>query len=112
MLDKLNIVKQRFDEVSDLIIQPAVIADQQRYIKLNKEYKDLKVLAAKRDEYVTLANNLQEAEEIISDGSDPEMVEMAKMQMDEAKSALPKLEEEIKYLLIPKDPEDAKDVVM
>ncbi|MEC7264769.1 MAG: peptide chain release factor 1 [Bacteroidota bacterium] len=112
MLDKLNIVKQRFDEVSDLIIQPAVIADQQRYIKLNKEYKDLKVLAAKRDEYVTLTNNLQEAEEIISDGSDPEMVEMAKMQMDEAKSALPKLEEEIKYLLIPKDPEDAKDVVM
>ncbi|WP_228235320.1 peptide chain release factor 1 [Allomuricauda sp. M10] len=112
MLDKLNIVKQRFDEVSDLIIQPDVIADQQRYIKLNKEYKDLKVLAAKRDEYVTLTNNLQEAEEIISDGSDPEMVEMAKMQMDEAKSALPKLEEEIKYLLIPKDPEDAKDVVM
>jgi peptide chain release factor 1 len=112
MLDKLNIVKQRFDEVSDLIIQPDVIADQQRYIKLNKEYKDLKVLAAKRDEYVTLTNNLQEAEEILSDGSDPEMVEMAKMQMDEAKSALPKLEEEIKYLLIPKDPEDAKDVVM
>ncbi|NDV44327.1 peptide chain release factor 1 [Flagellimonas sediminis] len=112
MLDKLNIVKQRFDEVSDLIIQPDVIADQQRYIKLNKEYKDLKVLAAKRDEYVTLTHNLQEAEEIISDGSDPEMVEMAKMQMDEAKSALPKLEEEIKFLLIPKDPEDAKDVVM
>ena len=112
MLDKLNIVKQRFDEVSDLIIQPDVIADQQRYIKLNKEYKDLKVLADKRDEYIALTNNIQEAEEIIADGSDAEMVEMAKMQMDEAKSALPKLEEEIKFLLIPKDPEDAKDVVM
>lgn len=112
MLDKLNIVKQRFDEVSDLIIQPDVISDQQRYIKLNKEYKDLKVLAEKRDEYITLTNNINEAEEIISDGSDPEMVEMAKMQLDEAKSALPKLEEEIKFLLIPKDPEDAKDVVM
>ncbi len=112
MLDKLNIVKQRFDEVSDLIIQPDVISDQQRYIKLNKEYKDLKVLAEKRDEYITLTNNINEAEEIISDGSDPEMVEMAKMQLEEAKSALPKLEEEIKFLLIPKDPEDAKDVVM
>lgn len=112
MLDKLNIVKQRFDEVSDLIIQPDVISDQQRYIKLNKEYKDLKLLAEKRDEYITLTNNINEAEEIIADGSDPEMVEMAKMQLDEAKSALPKLEEEIKFLLIPKDPEDAKDVVM
>ena len=112
MLDKLNIVKQRFDEVSDLIIQPDVIADQKRYIQLNKEYKDLKVLADKREEYITLTNNIQEAEEIIADGSDAEMVEMAKMQLDEAKSAMPKLEEEIKFLLIPKDPEDAKDVVM
>ncbi|MEY8780661.1 peptide chain release factor 1 [Allomuricauda sp. XS_ASV26] len=112
MLDKLNIVKQRFDEVSDLIIQPDIIADQKRYVKLNKEYKDLKVLSDKRDEYITLANNIQEAEEIIADGSDTEMVEMAKMQLDEAKGALPKLEEEIKYLLIPKDPEDEKNVVM
>ncbi|WP_318311560.1 peptide chain release factor 1 [Flagellimonas crocea] len=112
MLDKLNIVKQRFDEVSDLIIQPDIIADQKRYVKLNKEYKDLKLLSDKRDEYITLTNNIQEAEEIIADGSDPEMVEMAKMQLDEAKSAMPKLEEEIKFLLIPKDPEDAKNVVM
>lgn len=112
MLDKLNIVKQRFDEVSDLIIQPDVIADQKRYIKLNKEYKDLKVLADKREEYINLTNNIEEAEEIIADGSDAEMVEMAKMQLEEAKGALPKLEEEIKFLLIPKDPEDAKDVVM
>ncbi len=79
MLDKLNIVKQRFDEVSDLIIQPDVIADQKRYIKLNKEYKDLKVLADKREEYINLTNNIEEAEEIIADGSDAEMVEMAKM---------------------------------
>ncbi len=112
MLDKLNIVKQRFDEVSDLIIQPDIISDQKRYVKLNKEYKDLKLLSDKRDEYITLTNNIQEAEEIIADGSDAEMLEMAKMQLDEAKSALPKLEEEIKYLLIPKDPEDEKDVVM
>src|SRR6056297_3732057 len=112
MLDKLNIVKQRFDEVSDLIIQPDIISDQKRYVKLYKEYKDLKLLSDKRDEYITLTNNIQEAEEIIADGSDAEMLEMAKMQLDEAKSALPKLEEEIKYLLIPKDPEDEKNVVM
>jgi len=112
MLDKLNIVKQRFDEVSDLIIQPHVISDQQRYIKLNKEYKDLKLLAEKREVYIELVNNMEEAEQIIADGSDPEMLEMAKMQLEEAKEALPKLEEEIKFLLIPKDPEDAKDVVM
>jgi len=112
MLDKLNIVKQRFDEVSDLIIQPDIISDQKRYVKLNKEYKDLRLLIDKRDRYIELTNNMNEAEEIIGDGSDLEMVEMAKMQLDEAKEAFPALEEEIKLLLIPKDPEDAKDVVM
>ena len=112
MLDKLNIVKQRFDEVSDLIIQPDIIADQKRYIALNKEYKDLRNLMDKRDQYILLTGNILEAEEIISEGGDAEMVEMAKMQLDEAKAELPPLEEEIKILLIPKDPEDAKDVVM
>ena len=80
MLEKLQIVKQRFDEVSDLIIQPDIISDQKRYVELNKEYKDLRVLMDKREEYIELTNNLKEAEEIISDGSDAEMVEMAKMQ--------------------------------
>lgn len=112
MLDKLNIVKQRFDEVADLIIQPDIIADQKRYVKLNKEYKDLKELVDKRETYIELSNNISEAEEIIADGSDAEMTEMAKMQLDEAKNKLPQVEEEIKFLLIPKDPEDEKDVVM
>ncbi|MCH9660627.1 MAG: peptide chain release factor 1 [Bacteroidetes bacterium] len=112
MLEKLQIIKQRFDEVSDLIIQPDIIMDQKRYVQLNKEYKDLRLLMDKRDEYVTLSNNLKEAEEIIADGSDAEMVEMAKMEMDEAKSRIPTLEEEIKFMLIPKDPEDAKNAVM
>ncbi len=112
MIDKLNIVKQRFDEVSDLIIQPEIILDQKRYVQLNKEYKDLRILTEKRDQYIELTNNIAEAEGIISDGSDAEMMEMAKMQLDEAKEAIPKLEEEIKLLLIPKDPEDAKNVVV
>ena len=112
MLEKLQIVKQRFDEVSDLIIQPSIISDQPRYIQLNKEYKDLRLLMDKREEYVTLTDNINEAEEIISDGSDTEMVEMAKMEMDDAKNRIPQLEEEIKFLLIPKDPEDTKNAVM
>ncbi len=112
MLEKLQIIKQRFDEVSDLIIQPDIITDQKRYIQLNKEYKDLKTLVDKRDEYKELLDNLAEAEEIIADGNDPEMVEMAKMQYDEAKEKIPALEEEIKFLLIPKDPEDSKNAVV
>lgn len=112
MLEKLQIIKNRFDEVSDLIIQPDIISDQKRYIQLNKEYSDLRKLMDKREEYLELTANFQEAEEIISDGSDPEMVEMAKMQHDEAKSRIPELEDEIKFMLIPKDPEDAKNAVM
>ena len=112
MLDKLQIIKQRFDEVSDLIIQPDIMTDQKRYIALNKEYKDLKVLVEKRDEYKTLLDNLAEAESIISEGGDAEMVEMAKMQYEEAKARIPKLEDEIKFLLIPRDPEDSKNAVV
>ena len=112
MLDKLQIIKQRFDEVSDLIIQPDIITDQKRYIQLNKEYKELRVLMDRRDEYILLNDNLNEAEGIISEESDAEMVEMAKLQYDEAKLRIPELEEEIKFLLVPKDPEDAKNAVM
>lgn len=112
MLDKLQIVKQRYDEVSDLIIQPDVIMDQKRYAKLSKEYKDLGIVVKKSSEYKSLLDNIEEAKEIISDGSDAEMVEMAKMEMDEAKSRIPELEEEIKFLLIPKDPEDSKNAVV
>ncbi len=112
MLDKLNIVKQRFDEVSDLIIQPEVIADQKRYIQLNKEYKDLKQLVEKREAYIRLQSHMAEAEAILAEGGDPEMMEMAKGQLEEARGELPELEEAIKVLLIPKDPDDGKDVVM
>jgi len=112
MIDKLNIIKQRYDEIGDLIIQPDVITDQKRYVQLNKEYTSLKALVAKRSEYLELKNNLAEAEELISQSDDAEMVEMARIQLDEAKTKLPFVEEEIKLLLIPKDPEDEKDVVM
>lgn len=112
MLERLQIVKQRFDEVSDLIIQPDIISDQKRYVKLNKEYKDLNELVQKGDEYKAILDNINEAKEIIADGSDPEMSEMAQLELDEASEKLPQLEEEIKFLLIPKDPEDSKNVMM
>ena len=112
MIDKLRIVKQRFDEVSDLIIQPDVITDQKRYVRLNKEYKDLKKIVDKGEVYTGALSNIEEANEIISDGSDAEMVEMAKMQLEEGKEKVSQLEEEIKFLLIPKDPEDAKNVIV
>jgi peptide chain release factor 1 len=112
MLARLDIVKQRFDEVSDLIIQPNIIADQKRYVQLTKEYKELKQLMDKRQEYITVMGNITEAEEIINENIDPEMTEMARLQLEEAKERLPQLEEEIKFLLIPKDPEDSKNAVM
>ncbi|WP_019039625.1 peptide chain release factor 1 [Psychroflexus tropicus] len=112
MLDKLNFIKQRFDEVSDLIIQPDIMSDQKRYVELSKEYKDLKAIMDEREVYIELTDNLKEAEDIISNESDPEMVEMAKLQQEEAKKDLPKLEEKIRMMLIPKDPEDAKNAVV
>lgn len=112
LLEKLSGIKQRFDEVADLIIQPDVISDQSRYAKLNKEYSDLKDIVAKQQEYEGLLNVIQEADEIIKDGSDAEMVELAKMEKDEAIQKIPQVEEEIKFMLIPKDPEDEKNVIV
>lgn len=112
MLDKLRIIKQRFDEVSDLIIQPDIISDQKRYVKISKEYKDLNAVMKVGDEYRGLLKNIEEAKEIIADGSDEDMTEMAKMEIEEAGVRLPQLEEDIKFMLIPKDPDDAKNVMV
>tara|TARA_B110000003_G_scaffold18188_1_gene17763 strand:- start:1490 stop:2566 length:1077 start_codon:yes stop_codon:yes gene_type:complete len=112
MLQKINIVNQRFDELNDLIIQPDIISDQKKYVQLTKEYKDIKTIVDIGEVYKSLLYNISEAEEIISTEKDPEMIEMAKLQLDEAKKEIPKIEEEIKLLLIPKDPDDAKNVVV
>ncbi|MEZ7494075.1 peptide chain release factor 1 [Leeuwenhoekiella aequorea] len=112
MLERLNFIKQRFDEVSDLIIQPDIISDQKRYVELNKEYKDLRAIMDERENYIKQSQRIEEAKEIIADGSDPEMTEMAKMQLEEAESIIPGLEEKIRFMLVPKDPEDSKNAVM
>lgn len=112
LLEKLRGIQQRFDEVADLIIQPDVIADQNRYAKLNKEYSDLREIVEKLNEYESLINGLEEANAIISEGEDAEMVELAKLEKDEIIHKIPPLEEEVKMLLIPKDPEDEKNIVV
>ena len=99
MIEKLEIIKQRFNEVSDLIIQPDIISDQKKYIKLNKEYKDLSQIVSKREKYLNLLSNISEAEAIIKNESDSEMIEMAKIQLDESKEMLSPLEDEIKHFL-------------
>tara|TARA_B100000963_G_C22602477_1_gene660908 strand:- start:785 stop:1861 length:1077 start_codon:yes stop_codon:yes gene_type:complete len=112
MLEKLQIVEQRFDEVSDLIVQPDIISDQKRYIQLNKEYKELSLLVEKIKIYKTSLSNLKEAESLLKVEKDSEMITMAKTEIDSINIELPKLEEEIKLMLIPKDPEDSKNVVI
>ena len=112
MIDKIQIIKQRFDEVSDLIIQPDIISDQKRYVKINKEYSDLKKILDKGEEYKALLDIRAEAKEMLKESDDSEMIEMAKMELDEANDKIPILEETIKMMLVPKDPEDAKNVIV
>jgi len=112
MLNRLRIIKQRFDEVSDLIIQPTIISDQKRYISLNKEYKELGLIVKKAKVYESYFDAINEAKQIISENTDSEMTEMAKMELEEVTQKIPALEDEIKFLLVPKDPEDGKNVVM
>ena len=112
MIDKLKLVENRFAELGELIIQPDIISDQKRYIQISKEYKDIKKIIDKGQVYKTLIANKSEAQEIISNEKDDEMIEMAKMQLEEVELELPKVEEEMKVLLIPKDPDDSKNVVV
>lgn len=110
--EKLDAIEQRYHEVNDLIIQPDVIADQQRYVKLTREYKELKPLVEIRQEYMLLKENIAEAKGMIRESGDDEMVEMARMELEEKEPRLEEMEEEIKYMLIPKDPEDSKNAVL
>ena len=112
MRDKLDAIKQRWDEVNDLIIQPDIIADQKRYIQLNKEYKELKPIVEKREEYLTLLDNIAEAKDIVKANDDAEMKEMALMELEENEPKVAEMEEDIKWMLIPKDPEDAKNATL
>lgn len=112
ILEKLEGVKERFEEVGRLITQPDIISDMKRYVKLNKEYKDLEPVVEAYQEYKNTLSNIDSARAMLSGEKDEEMREMAKMEMDELSSKIPEMEERIKVLLIPKDPEDDKNAVM
>ena len=112
LIDKLDGLEARFQEVSLLITDPSVIADMKRFVKLNREYRDLEPVVAARKEYIQLQSNIAEARELMATESDPEMRQMAREELDAASERLPRLEEEIKQMLIPADPQDDKDVIM
>ena len=112
ILAKLDGLESRYEEVSTLITDPAVIADQERYVKLTREYKDLGDIMNARKRYVACLNSIAEAKDILANESDAEMKEMAREELSTNEAERPKLEEEIKLLLVPKDPEDAKNVQM
>lgn len=112
MLEKLKILQNRFDELSKMLIQPDVISDQGRYIKISKEYKDLKLIVDKKNEYREVLSNIDEAKEIIKNEKDLEMIELANMELSESEKKLLKIEDQLKKMLIPKDPDDSKNIVM
>ena len=112
ILDKLEGVKVRFDEVAQKISDPDVIADMDKYIKLNKEYKDLEPIVQAYEEYKNTLSNIESAREILANEKDPEMKEMAQQELDDLNAKLAPLEEKIKMLLVPKEPEDEKNAIV
>lgn len=112
LLSRLDGIDARFAEVSTLITDPSVIADMRRYVKLTKEYKDLERLTKATHRYRDLLSNIEEAKEILANENDADMRVMAREQLDEATAVLPQVEEDIKLLLIPADPEDGKNAIV
>lgn len=112
LLEKLNDLAVRFEEIGTLITDPEVIADMKRYVKLNKEYRDLEKIVLARNEYRQTLTGVEESKSILENESDPELKEMAKEELEACTNRLPQLEEEIKLLLIPADPQDGKNAVV
>ena len=112
ILEKLEGVKIRFIEVGEQITDPEIISDMKKYVKLTKEYKNLEPVVAAYDTYKNIVSNINDSKAIIAEESDEEMREMAKMELNDLESQIRPLEEEIKILLLPADPEDDKNAVL
>ena len=112
MIEKLESIKKRFEDVELKLSDPQIISDMNQFKKLNKEYRDLQPIIDIYQEYRIVLNNIDSAKEIIGIEKDKELIDMAKSELDESSKSKEELEEKIKFMLIPKDPEDAKDVVM
>lgn len=112
ILERLEGVKHRFVEVGELLTRQDVLSDMEKYIKLNREYKDLQPIIEAYEKYKLTLSNISSAKQLLGTEKDEEMREMAKAELEELNSLIPDMEEEIKLLLIPADPEDDKDAVM
>lgn len=112
LLEKLDGLSSKFEEISTLITDPSVIADTKRFIKLNKEYSDLEKIIAKRNEYSSMVRNIQEANTILATERDEELRELARQEVDSLSKKLEPLEDEIKLLLVPADPQDGKNAIV
>ncbi|MFT6828321.1 MAG: peptide chain release factor 1, partial [Roseivirga sp.] len=112
MIEKLEAVKSRFEEVGQLLLQPDAMADMKEYSKLNKEYKDLQKIVDVYDEYVIVVQNIDSSKQILQTEKDEEFREMAKMELVDLGERKEQLDEELKVMLIPKDPDDSKDIIM
>jgi peptide chain release factor 1 len=112
ILEKLEGVKQRFVEVGELLTQQEILTDMEKYIKLNKEYKSLQPIIEAYEKLKLTLSNIASSREILSSEKDEEMREMAKAELETLTAQVPEMEEEIKFLLIPIDPEDEKNAVV
>ncbi len=112
MIDKLEAIKERFDEISAMLVQPDIMSDMKNYSKLSKEYKDLEKIVNKYYEYKNVLDNIRSAKSMLETEKDEEFREMAKMELDELKPRKEALEETLKKMLIPKDPNDSRNAIL
>ena len=112
LLEKLEGLLIRFEEIGTLITDPAVIGDMKRFVKLTKEYRDLEKISEAAKRYKQILNGIEESRRLLETENDPEMRDMAKEELDSCTSQLPQLEEEIKLLLVPADPEGSKNAIV
>jgi len=112
MLDKLEAIKNRFDEVSEALVSPDVMSDMKKYTSLNKEYKELNRIVVKYLEYKNLLDNIESSKKVLATEKDQDFREMAKEELELLGPQKDSMEEEIKQLLIPKDPNDSKNIII
>jgi len=112
MIQKLEDIKHRFEEVGQLIVQPDAMSDMKKYSQLSKEYKDLEKIVTEYNQYSSILSNIESAKQVLKTEKDPEFREMAKMELDELEPAKEAMESKIKQMLVPKDPNDDKEAIL
>jgi len=112
LLEKYESIRHRFEEIEQQIIDPAIMDDMKRYVKLNQEYKNLEKLVGVFREYKNLVDSIDSGREILDQETDEDLREMAREEIEMAESRIPEKEKEIKFLLVPADPEDGKNCIL